>query len=660
MSRAEINQDPMEREFFDDEPINTRLVRETIQNSLDAGLARASGDYSESAEPVRVRFSFAGIHNPLPAQLAAKYFVGLAPHLDALPEADDAIGLLAAHGDLAHNGAPFIVIEDVGTVGLEGDWEQFDDNESQPADNNHFYWFFRNVGRSGKSDSDNGSWGLGKWVFPDASHASAYIAVSRRRSDDETLLIGQSVLTKHTIQGQRYAPYGYFAIPGVEEMAIPLRHGEPAHRSFVNQCIADFGLQYRNHPGLSVIIPFPRTDDVEQRIDTPKILASVVHNYFYSIINRRLEVTVDEGDGSPPVEINADTIDAVLDNADLEYAGERSVDGYRRVFDMCRKAAELTDSDYIDMTVSELQELGDESSGISTLRHRYNSYELLAFRIATDVQRKGGARENTEFRFYVQRDDSLSEGHDYYVRGTLSISEMNFIGQTRARSLLVVSEREQLAAMLRDSEPPAHTLWRPQAHRVTDHWVAPLRRINAVRHAPRTLLRAMEVQTEELQKDAFADIFFYERPGSQPTRRPTRRVTPPIVRPPSPSSRDFDVQNTNSGTGFRMRMVNGSQSSPVYARLRVAYEVPRGNPLKSYSPMDFRLHGADALNVQTQGCQVISPPQDTGRAGNELFLQIDDPSQFALMVQGFDPNRDVYVRVEKMADEAFSMEDEGV
>ena len=59
---------------------------------------------------------------------------------------DDGGARRAAQGDLTHDGVPFIVIEDEGTVGLDGDWEQFDDNESQPADNNHFYWFFRNIG----------------------------------------------------------------------------------------------------------------------------------------------------------------------------------------------------------------------------------------------------------------------------------------------------------------------------------------------------------------------------------------------------------------------------------------------------------------------------------------------------------------------------------
>ena len=641
MSKAELNQDPMEREFFDDEPINTRLVRESIQNSLDAGIARISQE--DSSEPVRVRFSLAGIHTPLPAQLSTKYFTGLAPHLDALDEIDNRIARRAAQGDLTHDGVPFIVIEDAETVGLEGDWEQFDDSESEPADNNHFYWFFRNIGRSGKGDSDNGSWGLGKWVFPDASHASAYIAVTRRHSDDETLLIGQSVLSKHTINGQRHAPYGYFAILGDEGLALPLRRRESTHTPLIDQCIADFGLQYRNNPGLSVIIPFPRIEDDAAHIETPKILAAIVHNYFYPIINRKLEVTLDEGDGSQSIEITADTIDDVLHKADLEDTGERSVDGYRKVFDMCRRILELNDRDYIDIPIDQLG--NEDYQGIANLRRRYNAYELLAFSVDTDVQRRTGAREHSKFYLYAQRDDSLSEGHDYYVRGTLSISEMNFLGQIRARSLLVVEENEPLAAMLRDSEPPAHTLWRPQTHRVTDHWVATVRRINAVRYAPRALLRAMDAPTEGIQKDAFADIFFYERPdgrsGGPSSER--GRTQPPVINHP-PTHRDFEIQDTQSGTGFRVRIATSATDPPAYARLRVAYEVPRGNPLNQYSPNDFRLHGPRALNMDMRGCQPIGSNE---RAGNELILRIDDPSKFSLTVQGFDPNRDVYARVER-------------
>ncbi len=652
MSKAELNQDPMEREFFEGESINTRLVRESIQNSLDAAISRFSGNQTTANnQPVKVRFALAGIHNPLPARVASKYFTGLAPHLDALNEIDDTIARRAAQGDLTRDNVPFMVIEDEGTVGLEGDWEQFDDSESETAKNNHFYWFFRNIGRSGKGESDNGSWGLGKWVFPDASHASAYIAVTRRYSDDETLLIGQSVLSKHTIDGQRHAPYGYFALAGDEGIALPLRRGEPDHASFINQCVADFGLQYRNNPGLSVIVPFPRISGEEAYIETSEMIASIVHNYFYPIINGKLEVTVDEGDGRP-VRISADTIDDILYKAELDESGERSVDAYRGLFEMCRQIGQLRQEDYIDISDSNISQLGNDYPGIAGLRRRYNAYELLAFRISTDTQRKNESRKKTEFYLYVQRDDSLDAGHDYYVRGTLSISEMNYLGQIRARSLLVVEETEPLAAMLRDSEPPAHTHWRPQVHRVTSRWVAAPRRITAVRYAPRNVARAMETPVEELQKDAFADIFSYQSPDSKPGKGKKNgggNGGPPGV----PTRQDFQVQDTQSGTGFRVRVAAGSENPPLIARLRVAYEAPRGNPLNLYSPNDFRLRGANSLNVNMRGCREITPIPNGDETPNELLLRIDDPDRFWLTVQGFDRNRDVYVRVERVSDMAF-------
>lgn len=651
MTRAEINQDPMEREFFDEEPLNTRLVREAIQNSLDAGIGNVSPNHDA---PVRVRFSLAGVHNPLPPGTAKKYFDGLAPHLYELAETDDTISHLVARGDINNRSMPFLVVEDAGTVGLNGDWEQHDDSDANPAQNNHFYWFFRNVGRSGKGDADNGSWGLGKWVFPDASHASAYIAVTTRRNDKETLLMGQSVQTKHTIDGDRYAPYGYFAQFDDDGFSLPLRRGDWAHRQFIDQCINDFGLQYRSSPessGLSIIIPFPRIDthDEEAHIETPKILAAVIHNYFYPIINRKLEVTLDEGDDSPPIEITADTIDDVIDKADLEESGERSAEGYRSLFKMCRKCLNLNDSDYISIPIAQL---GDENhQNLANWRRRYNKYDLLAFRVNTDVQRKRGATEHSSFRLYVQRDDALTEGHDYYVRGTLSITEMNFLRGTRARSLLVVDKDQPLATMLRDSEPPAHTIWRPDVHRVKDNWSAAQRRIRAVRNAPRDLLRSMESRQQGIQKDAFADIFYFDPPRPQPavpSSNERHRAGGGPVNPPQQRS-EFEVSGIQSGTGFQIRIPEDASELPEFVRLRVAYDAPRGNPLNRYQPNDFRLHGKDALPVTPRGCEVIDP-QSESIPSNELRLRITDPKNFAISVQGFDPNRDVHVRVERQSE----------
>ena len=652
MAPGEMNVDPMEREFFGDETINTRLARESIQNSLDAAANKSKPD------PVKMRFSLAGIHSPLPSEKAAPYLSGFIEHLNHInPEhLDEDITARILDSDLAAGGVPFLVIEDAGTQGLTGDWAQFDDLD-QPAgpdgNDNHFFWFFRNIGRSGKGDSDNGSWGLGKWVFPDASRVSAYIAITRRSSDDETLLIGQSILTKHTIDGQRYEPYGYLGVRGNDGLQLPLMLSDPDHRPFVERCIADFGLQLRGQPGLSVIVPFPRIDaEDEENISASGLLAAIVRNYFYPIIDGRLEITVDEGDGSPPVTLTSKTIDEVVKDLDLQDAGELSARSYAKLFDMCRECITMPDAGYTtlpEVPLNDPTNLG--YAAVVNLRDRYADGELLAFRIGGDAQRKKGDRQPTEFRLYLQRDDSLPHGHDYYVRGTLSISDMDHIRRHRSRALLRVDERDPLAAMLRDSEPAAHTSWRPQTRRVQDRWVAPRRRINAVRNAPATLLAILEAPPEGLQKDAFSDIFFWDGGDASPpargrTRERELNYNRGRVDPPPPRRRDFSLSRTD--TGFRVTLAAGLETPPTRARLQVAYEVPRGNPLKNYHPEDFRLHGRGAgLAWHVGGCQVRP-----GRAGNELFLEIDDPDEFEFTVTGFDPLRDIHVRVEPVADDA--------
>ncbi len=142
--------------------------------------------------------------------------------------------------------------------------------------------------------------------------------------------MGQSVLMQHDIDDRHYVPYGYFAAFADDGFQLPLRSGEPAQDDLITQCIKDFGLRYRDEAGLSIIIPFPHIYGEEAHIEAPKMLAAIVHNYFYPIIAGKLEVTLDEGDSSSPIVITADTIDRVLGMADLDGKGERSPEAYHR------------------------------------------------------------------------------------------------------------------------------------------------------------------------------------------------------------------------------------------------------------------------------------------------------------------------------------------
>ena len=116
MQPGEMNVDPIEGEFFTTEALRSitdALIRESIQNSLDA---------SAGSEPVTVRFSH---HlNPVARadsnELRKLYIDGLSPHL------------LSKHSGLQETPPlveplSFIVIEDYGTRGLQGDILQYDD-----------------------------------------------------------------------------------------------------------------------------------------------------------------------------------------------------------------------------------------------------------------------------------------------------------------------------------------------------------------------------------------------------------------------------------------------------------------------------------------------------------------------------------------------------
>ena len=651
------NQEPMEREFFVDETLNARLVRESIQNSLDAGIDRHNRRKHQATNPVKVRFSLAGVQNPLQADEAERYFKGLYQHLEATETPDVDIRRRLLNGNLVQDGVPFIVIEDCGTIGLTGDWQQYDDLGTASAQNNHFYWFFRNVGRSAKSGNENGSWGLGKWVFPDASHASCYLAVTRRK--DDILLFGQAVLTKHSIEGHRFAPYGYLSVEGANGLALPLRQSEPDHRELVDRCIADFGLKFRDHTGLSVVIPFPKTEHAEEHeaLDARHLLTAVVHNYFYPIVAGWLEVTVDPGDGDQEVAVTANTIEDIVSNLGLHDEGERSEEGYRHLFALCREALELQDHEYTRLNKPPGNDKSsNDSREVIRLRNRYERGELLAFKVGTDVQGKKEGRsdtsEKTQFRVYLQRDDSLDAGHDFYVRGTLSITEMDLIGRRRARSLLVVEESEPLAAMLRDSEPPKHTVWRPQTERVAKNWVSAKRKIDEVRRTPNNLLSLLEAPPEGLQRDVFADIFpWNEESGAGRRRRrgssTLRDDRDPPDWPVDPVPPDFSI--SRSATGFRAT-ASPNATSPLETgenvRIRVAYEVSRGTSLNNYQEEDFRLHEPTDLEVLIRGAVI-----KIGEEGNRLDLVVDNPEEFLVEIQGFDHRRDLHIRIEKTAGE---------
>jgi len=255
MARGELNIDPVQEEFFSTEELenlSSSLVRETVQNSLDAHNGNG---------PVEVAFTFGTASDSRGALRASPFFRGLVEPLSA-----KANGLRGLPSDT--ESLDFVTVEDFGTRGLVGD-THLDDDPEEDIDIQDFYYFWRNIGRSKKGLARLGRWGLGKQVFPAASRINAFFGLTQREGDNGALLMGQAVLKVHRLpDGHKYFPYGYFGqFPDNDAFAVPLVDTDE-----VDQFKELFSLRRAQEPGLSVVVPYPRSEIQPKAVLTALIM----------------------------------------------------------------------------------------------------------------------------------------------------------------------------------------------------------------------------------------------------------------------------------------------------------------------------------------------------------------------------------------------------
>jgi hypothetical protein len=196
---AAVRRAPNEDEWFKTEQIgegdyagNDALVREILQNAIDA----RAGDH-----PVRVRLAIHEAEEAPPPSRLANYFGRLRQPLAGRDIDFDSSGVPAIP-------CRFLVCEDFGTRGLEGNIDLFQDPPKTDGLRQDFYWFWRNIGRSAKTGDDLGRRGLGKTVFRAVSRVRCMLGLTIRPSDRKRLLMGQAVLQNHRDGNKEYVPEG--------------------------------------------------------------------------------------------------------------------------------------------------------------------------------------------------------------------------------------------------------------------------------------------------------------------------------------------------------------------------------------------------------------------------------------------------------------------
>ena len=284
MHPAEPEIEPSYEEYFEDEklPLTSVLVREAVQNSLDARLEGPNDN------PVEMRFSW----NQVIRDAKIRHFSG------DLMESLEMCGL--NYGELASPGVKCLTIEDFGTKGLIGDPTTLHPESNE----NDFYYFFRVMGSSQKSSRDRGSRGLGKVVFPKSSSIRSFFALTNRVTDGRTLLMGQALLKIHrNKKGERFEPFVYYC---VRRDFVPLPEDDAKTIAAFKK---DFRMTRSDESGLSIVIPY-----VDENITLHSISYALVKECYYSILDGKLVAKLSHAGYSR--DINLDTIEQLAPKDD--------------------------------------------------------------------------------------------------------------------------------------------------------------------------------------------------------------------------------------------------------------------------------------------------------------------------------------------------------
>lgn len=604
-TQGSVHQDPVHEEFFSREDIAEGLVRECIQNSLDAGTGKS----------VRVRFTFS--KKPLSASAAKVWMGGLVAHAEAAYKDE-----LTTTGPMG-----FLTIEDFGTRGLCGDAEQlFDAEEDGPK--NDFYWFWRNVGRSLKGETDRGRWGLGKVVYPAASMARTFFGLTVRKESPRSLLMGQAVLKMHRIGREWFDAYPFFGVPGDADTAIPIDEAE-TQASFKET----FELERANEPGLSVVVPYLRDE-----VTSNGILTAAIRNYYYPILSG--ELTVETRRGDTVIALDAGSIRKVTKS--LQWSDVEEPARLERLFDLCAWAIGLDEGKFVRLNdrggeaAAWVDELFDDVD-LKNLRQRFEGNERLAFRLPVKVERRGHGPKTTWFSVFLEKDDSIKRAEEQYIRRGITISEIHRVRDAQIRGLVVVDDAD-LSSLLGDAEGPAHSDWSERDDKLRRRYQHGATSVRFVKNALKELAGFLEKPPEGMREDLLSDVFFVWAPLSG-TDAGTKlgRTTETQEKEPAPltiTGRKPDrFKVTRVDGGFKVTADPGFRGT---ISVQAAYEVRRGNPFSRYSPNDFSVDSGQ-ISIDKAGCRLAKV------SANEIEFVIESDG-FRALVTGFDPNRDLAVK----------------
>ncbi|MFL2943920.1 MAG: hypothetical protein ACJZ2J_01135 [Candidatus Poseidoniales archaeon] len=637
--------DPFDGSFFANNDDADNLVREAIQNSLDAVV--------DTNKPVTVKFTFSENKDRI-IDNKKKYLSGLNKHLIHIGQIAD------FSPDIINQPLSYLVVEDFNTRGLQGDPNYFGlMKDESKEDRNDFYWFYRNRGRSGKTGEQRGRWGLGKRVFPQASSIKSFMGYTIRNQDKRRMLMGQCVLKTHEIRGKVFDSTGFYSI--YENKPMPIENSD-----FLSDFCADFKLKRNNEPGFSAVIPYPN-----KFVDVSTVMRASIRHYFYAISNGNLVIEIYEGESRN--KINKDNISEFIKEISWEDKNEeehlykminfvkwvRQRDRSKDI--ILNKAGDNSAPSWNGDIFSDTKDIWQE------VVNSYKEGERLAFTCPLYIKKKGKAKELSSFEVYIEFDSKLPKSYESFIREGLNINGIRTLKEPYVRGIVDITDKA-LSTLLGDAEDPAHKDWKENQEKLKNNYDRGTTTVRFVKNSLAKIIEELNFAGAVADKDLLADVegltytvldpiepekkVIKKRAKKKKTIEPGDVSDEPVIEIVA-KQKKYTINRINEG--FRIKNNEDTRSAPFQINVKCAYTTPVGDSFKNYENFDFRFVDSesgevtpDCLLVEHEGTNVKTIREKPNRLVIEVLQD-----EFEVTVFGFDTNRDldIVARAKEIVDE---------
>jgi hypothetical protein len=592
---GEPERNPRESEFFRLTEPDEAVIREFVQNSLDAR--------RQEIAVVRVYLGSAEWHEAYP------FFETLEPHLKA-----------CGFNFPSREMVDFLTLEDYGTTGLDGEITRSDSN---------FYNFWWREGISAKAGASGGRWGLGKTTFHLASKIKTFWGLTIRENDTQPLLMGKSLLKPHQLSSEIFGYAGYYCEDGfkpIEDVNTIMKFKEMFHIRRINE------------PGLSIVMPFPLDN-----ISCDGMKRSLLAHYFYAILTGKMKVEIGGSDSNELI-INKDNLIEHVNSLSWKGTNWQNVD-LESLMKFVVSAIENRDQCVsINIANPADPEINEDSfPEIEILRQRFRTGMSCHFKVPLEVQLdNSSAGLKTFVNLHLQKLPLFDSCQEFFVRSGILISDIKTLGRRPVFSLLE-AEDEPVARFLGDSETPAHTNWNERTEGFKEKYENGVRLLRFIKKSALKIVTILDEPPVERQAQYLQDIFSIalnkgvNKPGPNGGEEAGggRKI------PPGKEAL-FDIWLIHRGFTVSLNSKKENISFPVMAIIKMAYDSRRGNPFSQYEKFDFDV-SKDPIKIECRDCDL--------RNYRENIIEIGIKERgFMLSVVGFDPDRDLVIDIKEVVE----------